>query len=82
MIGAAIEVHRSLGPRLSESVYEECPCYELGLRDLAYPRQVAIPVVYKDLDVPCGYRAHVIVRETVPSSRGGSAFSPHMKHCS
>ena len=65
MIGAAIEVHRTLGPGLLESVYEECLCYELGLRGLSYARQVAVPVMYKDLDVPCGYRADVVVNDAV-----------------
>ena len=65
IIGAAIEVHRILGPGLLESVYEECLCYELGLRGLKYSRQVVLPVMYKDIDVPCAYRADVIVNDTV-----------------
>jgi GxxExxY protein len=65
VIGAAIEVHRILGPGLLESVYEECLCYELGLRGLSYARQVAVPVMYKDLDVPCGYRADIVVSDSV-----------------
>ena len=65
VIGAAIEVHRILGPGLLESVYEECLCYELGLRGLSYARQVAVPVMYKDLDVPCGYRADIVVNDSV-----------------
>lgn len=65
IIGAAIDVHRVLGPGLLESAYEACLCYELGLRGLSYARQVAIPLMYKDLDVPCGYRADVIVSDSV-----------------
>ena len=66
VIGAAIEVHRILGPGLLESVYEECLCYELGPRGgLSYARQVAVPVMYKDLDVPCGYRADIVVSDSV-----------------
>ena len=47
IIGAAIDVHRSLGPGLLESAYEECLCYELGLRDLKHERQVELPILYK-----------------------------------
>src|SRR5436309_3697812 len=48
VIGAAIEVHRILGPGLLESVYEKCLCYELGLRGIEHARQVELPIVYKD----------------------------------
>ena len=47
VIGAAIEVHRVLGPGLLESVYERCLCHELKLRDIPHQRQVPLPVVYK-----------------------------------
>ncbi|HVY91651.1 MAG TPA: GxxExxY protein, partial [Bryobacteraceae bacterium] len=47
IIGAAIEVHRELGPGLMESAYEECLCHELNLRKIAFQRQVAVPVNYK-----------------------------------
>jgi GxxExxY protein len=47
IIGAAIEVHRELGPGLMESVYEECLCYELSIRGLAFQRQVPLPINYK-----------------------------------
>jgi hypothetical protein len=49
IIGAAIEVHRALGPGLLESAYEECLCHELHLRGLAFQRQVDLPVPYKGL---------------------------------
>lgn len=65
IIGAAIEVHRILGPGLLESAYEACLCYELGLRGLKYERQVDLPLMYKDLDVPVGYREDVIVEGAV-----------------
>jgi GxxExxY protein len=65
IIGAAIDVHRSLGPGLLESVYEECLCYEFGLRDLKYERQVELPILYKDVMLSCGYRADVIVESAV-----------------
>jgi GxxExxY protein len=50
IIGAAIEVHRYLGPGLLESVYEECMCQELRLRDIPFLAQVHLPVVYKGLE--------------------------------
>ena len=56
IIGAAIEVHKMLGPGLLESAYEECLCYEFGLRDLSNERQKALPVIYKCKELDCGYR--------------------------
>jgi GxxExxY protein len=61
IIGAAIEVHRELGPGLLESAYEACLCYEFDLRRIPYTRQVILPVIYKSKRVDCGYRADVIV---------------------
>ena len=63
VIGAAIEVHRALGPGLLESAYEECLCHELSIRGLVYRRQVPIPVNYKDVKLDCAYYADVIVSE-------------------
>ena len=65
VIGAAIEVHRILGPGLLESAYEESLAWELGLRKLSLRRQVRIPVFYKDLRIEEGYRADMIVNEGV-----------------
>ena len=61
VIGAAIEVHKSLGPGLLESAYEECLCHELDLRKIAYERQKALPVEYKGVRLDCGYRLDVVV---------------------
>jgi GxxExxY protein len=61
IIGAAIAVHRELGPGLLEAVYEECLCYELTTRNLAFQRQQPIPVVYKGAKLDCGYRADIVV---------------------
>ena len=61
IIGAAIEVHRQLGPGLLESAYEECLCHELHLRGLAFERQVNLPVSYKGLQLDCGYKIDMIV---------------------
>jgi len=65
IIGAAIEVHRALGPGLLESAYEECLCRELSLRGLKFRRQVELPVEYKGVKLDCGYRVDVIVDEKV-----------------
>ena len=60
VIGAAIEVHRALGPGLLESAYEECLCHELHLRNLTFQRQVPLPVSYKGVNLDCGYRVDLI----------------------
>jgi GxxExxY protein len=65
IIGAAIEVHRELGPGLLESAYEECLCHEVHLRNLRFQRQVNLPVGYKGLNLDCGYRIDVIVEDLV-----------------
>jgi GxxExxY protein len=65
VIGAAIEVHKSLGPGLLESVYEECLCHELGLGKIGYQRQIPVPVKYKEVSLDCGYRLDVVVEETI-----------------
>ena len=61
IIAAAIEVHRALGPGLLESAYEECLCRELSLGNIAFERQVSVPVVYKGLNLNCGYRLDIVV---------------------
>jgi GxxExxY protein len=65
IIGAAIEVHRELGPGLLESVYEACLCHELALRGLSLERQVSLPVQYKGVRLDCGYRIDLVVEGTV-----------------
>jgi len=65
IIGAAIEVHKQLGPGMLESAYEECLCYELSLRGLKVERQKPIPVVYKEIKLDCGYRADLLVENEV-----------------
>jgi GxxExxY protein len=64
-VEAAIEVHKPLGPGLLESAYEECLCYELKQRRLAFRRQVDLPVVYKGTKLECGYRLDVVVERRV-----------------
>jgi GxxExxY protein len=65
IIGAAIEVHRALGPGLLESAYQECLCAELGLRDLRFVSQLVLPIEYKGLHVDAGYRLDLVVAEKV-----------------
>ena len=56
IIGAAIDVHRVLGPGLLESAYETCLVYELRLRKMKVETQKALPLFYKDVMLDCGYR--------------------------
>ena len=65
VIGAAIEVHKHLGPGLLESAYEECLCHELSLRNITFKRQVPLPVVYKGTKLDCGYRIDLLVNDEV-----------------
>lgn len=65
VIGAAIEVHRHLGPGLLESAYEVCMCHELAQRGVSFRRQVEIPVVYKGVSLDCGYKLDILVDEKV-----------------
>jgi len=65
IIGCAIEVHRYLGPGLLESAYEECLCYELLRVGLKVERQKALPVIYKEIRLDCGYRLDILVEDCV-----------------
>lgn len=65
IIGAAIDVHRALGPGLLESAYEECLCRELALRSIPFERQRPLPVEYKGVRVDCGYRLDLLVANSV-----------------
>ena len=65
IIGCAIEVHKSLGPGLLESAYEECLAFELGKKGLLYRRQQPTPVVYKNIKLDCGYRIDLLVENSV-----------------
>jgi GxxExxY protein len=65
IIGAAIEVHRVLGPGLLESAYEECLCHELKLRGLSFERQRPLPVEYKGIKLDCGYRLDLLVENAI-----------------
>lgn len=61
VIGAAIDVHRELGPGLLEATYEECLCYELSKRNVPFERQVSLPVRYKNVLLDCKYRMDLVV---------------------
>ena len=65
IIGAAIEVHKALGPGLLESAYEECLAREFVLRGLPFERQKPLPLVYKDVRLDCGYRIDLLVANRV-----------------
>ncbi len=65
IIGAAIEVHRALGPGLLESAYEACLAYELARRGLRVEQQKALPVTYHDVRLDCGYRLDLRVEGIV-----------------
>ncbi len=65
VIGAAIEVHKVLGPGLLESAYEECLCRELALRGIGVERQLPLPVEYKGVRLDCGYRLDLLVNQSV-----------------
>ena len=65
IIGAAIDVHRVLGPGLLESAYEACFAYELRLRRLKVEAQKPLPIFYKDVMLDCGYRLDLVVEDQV-----------------
>ncbi len=65
IIGAAVEVHRELGPGLLESAYQACMCRELALRQVPFRSQVELPVDYKGCKLDCGYRIDLLVNDRV-----------------
>ncbi len=65
IIGAAIQVHRELGPGLLESTYEACLCHELLLNNLKLERQKVIPISYKGIKIDAGYRLDLVVEGQV-----------------
>jgi GxxExxY protein len=65
ILGAAIEVHRHLGPGLLESTYESCLLFELNQRGLSVERQKELPVVYKGNRIDCGYRVDLLINGLV-----------------
>ena len=65
IIGAAIEVHKALGPGLLESAYEACLAFELVQRGLRVEQQKPLPIVYRGVTLECGYRLDLLVAESV-----------------
>lgn len=65
IIGAAIEVHKQLGPGLLESTYEVCLAKELQLCGIKVERQKGLPVVYKGIALDCGYRIDMLIDDSV-----------------
>ena len=63
IIGAAIEVHKTLGPGLLESAYEQCLAYELSQTGIPFQTQVPLPVQYKGIRLDCGYRIDFLVAD-------------------
>jgi GxxExxY protein len=65
IIGAAINVHRVLGPGLLESAYQECLFFELQSIGLTVTKEIALPIVYKDIKLDHGYRIDLLVENKV-----------------
>ena len=65
IIGAAIEVHKTLGPGLLESAYEECLCHELSIQGLLFEKQKPLSIDYKGKKLDCGYRLDIVVEKAV-----------------
>jgi GxxExxY protein len=80
IIGCAIKVHKALGPGLLESAYQECLYYELQKLGLYVEKQKALPLVYEDVKLECGYRIDLLVENQVDYRsriRGGvGRYSP------
>jgi GxxExxY protein len=65
IIGAAIEVHRHLGPGLLESAYEACLVFEIKKLGMKVEEQKPLPVVYKEVKLDCGYRLDLVVEDEI-----------------
>jgi GxxExxY protein len=65
IVDAGLKVHRTLGPGLMESAYEQCLAYELNRRGVAVRRQIALPIIYEGVRLDAGYRLDMVVEDTV-----------------
>jgi GxxExxY protein len=65
IIEAGMEVHKTLGPGLLESIYENCLAFELGLREVRYERQIPVPVFYKNMLVGRSFRLDLVVENAI-----------------
>ena len=77
IIGAAIEVHRALGPRLLESSYHACLCRELVVREIPFEKEYPLPLHYKGVHLECGYRIDIVVAgQIVVECKSVEALAP------
>jgi GxxExxY protein len=65
IVDRCLKIHKTLGPGLLESVYEEVLSHELGKNDLRFKRQLAIPIVYENIKMDIGFRADIVVADKV-----------------
>ncbi len=65
IIGAAIEVHKLLGPGLLESAYEACLCHEFVICKIGFQKQKPVPLVYKEMKLDCGFRLDLLVEKRI-----------------
>ena len=65
IIGCALDIHKELGPGLLESAYQECLFYELQNKGLKVVKEKAMPLIYKDVHINCGYRIDLLVEDKV-----------------
>ena len=65
IIGAAIEVHKLLGPGLLESACKACLCHEFAIRKISFQKQKPIPLVYKEIKLDCGFRLDLLVEKRI-----------------
>ncbi|MBE9488916.1 MAG: GxxExxY protein [Bacteroidetes bacterium] len=65
IIGCANEVHKALGPGLLESAYQECLLFELKLKGLKVEKEIALPIIYKDIKLDHGYRIDLLVENKI-----------------
>ena len=65
IIGCALDIHKELGPGLLESAYQECLFYELQNKGLKVVKEKAMPLMYKDVRINCGYRIDLLVEDKV-----------------
>ncbi|HEY9283669.1 MAG TPA: GxxExxY protein [Pyrinomonadaceae bacterium] len=77
IIGAAMEVHRQIGPGLLESAYQQCLCRELEVRGIRFERERPLPLEYKGVRCECGYRLDLLVEgEVVVEIKSVEALAP------
>ncbi|MAX24116.1 MAG: GxxExxY protein [Phycisphaeraceae bacterium] len=65
VIGLAIQVHRTLGPGLLESVYQSCLCHELAQHGLRFKSEIELPVLYKGMKLDQGFRIDILVEDSL-----------------